>query len=499
MHQPTLQELGEALTRATPHRTTHASNRSSRFRASVALILSDAITLIAVLVGVVALRTMNTPQPFPFESYLIVGAAIVFGNAFASSWRGIYPGYGICAIAEMRSTFYTVTGVFAAVIAISFFTRGMMPYARSILLMAWFFSVPMLELSRLATRKWLSRKPWFGIPTIIIGQHSMATRIVDTLRNHVQIGLRPLAIVEPDSETAEYGYHDGVPVIGGLEHVGPLTKRYGLTHGIVAMPHTNSDELNAILEDHCSDLSHVTFVGDHVHPSVIWISNANSDVLLSAEIEQRLRQPELRLKKRLFDILVTIPLLLVSLPLMLVIALAIKLTSRGPVLYRQQRVGERGHMFSVLKFRTMVTNADEVLQDLLDSDPSQAEEWARYHKLKSDPRITGIGHWLRKYSLDELPQLWNVLIGEMTLVGSRPFLAGEMAAFDFERRRAYLSMYHSTKPGLTGLWQVTVRNDAEFDVRTHVDLYYMRNWSLFLDIYILLRTVGVVMTGRGAY
>ncbi len=499
MHQPTLQELGEALVRPTPHRSTHASIRSSRIKASMALVVSDALTLVAVLTGVIFLRTLNSPSPVPVESYLIVGAAIVFSNAFASAWRGIYPGYGSCAIAELRSTFYTVTGVFAAVIAVSFFTRGVLPYARSILLISWFFSVPLLAISRMATRRFLSRHGWFGIPTVIVGKHSMATRIVDTLRRNVQIGLRPLVIIEPDANTAEYGYYEGVPVIGGLDHVGPLTKRYGLTHGIVAMPHTNSETLNEILEEHCTNLQHVTFVGDHVHPSVVWISNANSDVLLSAEIEQRLRHPELRFKKRLFDVIVTVPLFLLSLPLMVAIAVAIKLTSRGPVLYRQKRVGEKGRMFSVLKFRTMVTNADEVLQDLLEADPTSADEWARFHKLKSDPRITGIGHWLRKYSLDELPQLWNVLKGEMTLVGSRPFLAGEMAAFDFEGRRAYLSMYHSTKPGLTGLWQVTVRNDAEFDVRTHVDLYYMRNWSLFLDIYILLRTVGVVMTGRGAY
>lgn len=499
MHQPTLQELGESLSRNSPHRATHTSIKKSRRRASIALLASDALTLTAVLGIVIALRSLSSTDPIPLGSYAVVAAAIILGNAMASSWRGIYPGYGICAIAELRSTFYTVTGVFAAVIALSFFTRGVLPYARSILLFAWFFSVPTLALTRMLTRRILSSRPWYGIPVIIIGMHEMATRIVDTLRHHARIGLRPMAIVEPDPETAEYGYHDGVPVIGGMEHVAPLSRRYGLTHGIVAMPHTSSDKLSEILEDHCRHLSHLTFVGEHVHPSVIWISNANSDVLLSAEIEQRLRQPALRLKKRLFDIVLTIPMLILAAPFMLMVALAIKLTSSGPILYRQKRVGERGHLFEVLKFRTMVTNADDVLSDILDSSPANREEWDRFHKLKNDPRITNIGKWLRKYSMDELPQLWNVLRGDMTLVGSRPFLSEEMASFGFDGRRAYLNMYHSTKPGLTGLWQVTVRSDAEFDVRTHVDLYYMRNWSLFLDIYILLRTVGVVMTGRGAY
>ena len=499
MSVPTLQELGESLSRGTPHRATYASIRASRRKASVALLISDAITLAAILGAVITLRSISSVYEIPINAYMVVAASIIVGNAIASSWRGIYPGYGICAIAELRSTFYTVTGVFAAVIAVSFFTHGMLPYARSILLLTWVLSVPTLALSRMLTRRVLSTRSWYGIPVAIIGVHSMATRIVDTLRNHLRIGLRPLVIVEPDEDTAEYGYYKGVPVIGGLEHVSALARRYGLTHGIVAMPHTSTDRLTDILEDHCSQLAHLTFVGEHVHPTVVWISNSNSDVLLSAEVEQRLRQPALRFKKRLFDLFFTIPMLILTAPIMAVIAVAIKFSSSGPVLYRQKRVGERGHLFNVLKFRTMVTNADMALSELLEGDPEARDEWERYHKLKQDPRITAVGRLLRKYSMDELPQLWNVLRGDMTLVGSRPFLPDEMASFSFDGRRAYLSMYHSTKPGLTGLWQVTVRSDAEFDVRTHVDLYYMRNWSLFLDIYILLRTVGVVMTGRGAY
>ena len=185
--------------------------------------------------------------------------------------------------------------------------------------------------------------------------------------------------------------------------------------------------------------------------------------------------------------------------MMVAIALAVWLTSRGKVVFKQSRVGEKGHLINMLKFRTMVDNAEEVLDSLLENSPESRLEWDRYHKLKNDPRVTRLGKWLRKSSLDELPQLWNVLRGDMTLVGSRPFLADEMASLSSDDRKAYLNMYYSTKPGLTGLWQVTLRSDAEFTMRTYVDLYYMRNWSFFLDIYILLRTVGVIMTGRGAY
>jgi Undecaprenyl-phosphate galactose phosphotransferase WbaP len=499
MHTLSLQELGTELRRSVVDPVRRSVNRSSRLRTSLVLVTSDATVLALVLLCAIWMRSLFAAGTVPFTEYVVIAGVLVVGNALASAWRGMYPGYGMCAIAELRSTFYSVTGIFALVIAMSFFSRDWPPYSRSILLASYVLSVPALAASRMVVRKFLSRFSWYGIPVIIIGVNSMATRIVDTLRNHMQIGLRPLAIVEPDGEDAEFGYHKGVPVIGGLEFVEPLSSRYNVTHGVVAMPHTSADRISSILEDHCHHLAHVTIVGEHVHPSVIWISNSSSDVLLSSEIEQRLRHPSLRLKKRLFDLALGIPLFLLALPVMVVVSLAVMLTSGRPLLYRQQRVGERGRVFKVMKFRTMEKNADERLQSILDRSPEAREEWDRYHKLKNDPRVTALGKFLRKYSLDELPQMWNVLRGEMSLIGFRPFTPGELDSLPNLHRRVPIGLYDSTKPGLSGLWQVTVRADAAFEDRTHIDLYYMRNWSLFLDLYLLIRTAGVVLTGKGAY
>jgi lipopolysaccharide/colanic/teichoic acid biosynthesis glycosyltransferase len=201
----------------------------------------------------------------------------------------------------------------------------------------------------------------------------------------------------------------------------------------------------------------------------------------------------------LFDLVIGIPLFVFALPVMLLVSLAIWITMGRPLLYRQQRVGEHGRIFNVVKFRTMVTNAEERLQKILDRSEEAREEWQMYHKLKNDPRVTVLGRFLRKYSLDELPQLWNVLRGDMSLIGFRPFTPDELGSLPDIHLRVPIGLYDSTKPGLSGLWQVTVRSDAAFEDRTHIDLYYMRNWSLFLDLYILLRTVGVVLTGRGGY
>lgn len=499
MMPPTLQDLTRVLTGTVMDRVSHDSIRKSRVRATTILMLTDAIVLSAAIFGGIGVRALSSPESIPLASYFTVIVALLVMNAIVSAWRGIYPGYGMCAIAELRTTFYSLTGVFAAVIMVSFFTRGVLPYSRSILFMAWLLGLPLLAGARMLMRRYLSRKAWYGIPVMIVGENSLAKRIVDSLRNNMHIGLRPMVIIEPNEASAEYGYYQGVPVIGGERSIAPLSRRYGLTHGILALPHVTSEQLSRLIEGPCRHLSHFTFVGDHVHPSVVWISNVANDPLLSAELEQRLRQPALAWKKRLFDMVFTVPMVVLTFPFMLIIGIFIKLSSPGPILYRQKRLGHGGQLFDLLKFRTMVSNAEGNLEALLQKHPEYREEWDKYHKLKNDPRVTRIGQWLRTYSLDELPQMWNILRGDMSLVGSRPVLPAEVDDVDEHAKELYTSMYISTKPGLTGLWQVTVRNEAEFESRIHIDLYYMRNWSLFLDFYIILRTIGVVLSGRGGY
>jgi Undecaprenyl-phosphate galactose phosphotransferase WbaP len=181
-------------------------------------------------------------------------------------------------------------------------------------------------------------------------------------------------------------------------------------------------------------------------------------------------------------------------PFVALIAVAIKLTSSGPVFYRQVRYGRGGRTFTMWKFRTMVRNASEVLEDHLDANPRLREEWERSHKLRCDPRVTGLGRILRRTSLDELPQIWNVLRGEMSIVGPRPIVADEIPIYG----GAY-ELYSQVRPGITGLWQVSGRNDLPYEERVDLDTYYIRNWSPWLDLYILARTVAAVLLARGAY
>jgi len=200
------------------------------------------------------------------------------------------------------------------------------------------------------------------------------------------------------------------------------------------------------------------------------------------------------LAKRIEDLAIVIAGGLCVLPLIAAIALLIRISSPGPVIYRQERIGRGGRRFRAWKFRTMVADADKRLEWYLARNPNMRKEWEMNHKLRNDPRVTRIGHWLRKTSLDELPQLWNVLLGEMSLVGPRPIVKAEINKYGES-----FDLYTRVLPGITGLWQISGRNNTTYAERVHLDSYYVRNWSPWLDTYILARTVKVVLRGEGAY
>lgn len=198
--------------------------------------------------------------------------------------------------------------------------------------------------------------------------------------------------------------------------------------------------------------------------------------------------------KRTLDIAISAVALLFLGPLLIALAVLIKSNDGGPALFRQTRYGLNGKEFSCLKFRTMLTNSSEVLDNLLATDRAAAAEWAKDQKLRNDPRVTSIGKFLRKTSLDELPQLLNVLKGEMSVVGPRPIVKSEQSKYGLD-----YGHYCSVKPGITGLWQISGRNDTTYDERVAYDVEYARNWSVWLDLKILFLTIPAVLFSKGAY
>lgn len=198
--------------------------------------------------------------------------------------------------------------------------------------------------------------------------------------------------------------------------------------------------------------------------------------------------------KRSFDVIAALSALIVFSPIFLLIMALVKYSGDGPVFYGHRRIGHSGRYFHCLKFRTMVSNGDEVLAKYLKANPQAAEEWRRTRKLKTDPRVTAVGSVLRKLSLDELPQLINILRGEMSVVGPRPVVDEELGLYD-----TFAIYYLRSRPGLTGLWQISGRNDVSYENRIAFDMHYVQNWSFIRDILIIVKTVPAVCLSRGSY
>ncbi len=199
--------------------------------------------------------------------------------------------------------------------------------------------------------------------------------------------------------------------------------------------------------------------------------------------------------KRVFDIFFSIFAIIVTSPFMFLIALGIKLTDGGKVFFTQKRVGKDGKEFDIIKFRSMYPDAESRLKEILESNPQARKEWKESFKLRNDPRITPIGKFLRKTSLDELPQFFNVLKGDMSVVGPRPVVQEELDKFYKEKA----NLYKSIRPGVTGYWQVEGRSDTDYEERVKMDEWYIKNQSLWLDLKIILKTIKVMITGKGAY
>ena len=263
---------------------------------------------------------------------------------------------------------------------------------------------------------------------------------------------------------------------------------------IVAMPALDAKKLKQLLNTSVYAFRYNVLIPNFFSISNIWMSVRDFNGVLGIDTSNKFKQSFNLLIKRFLDLAAVTTGGLIILPFLLLIALLIKISSPGPVFYKQKRIGRNGEHFYTYKFRSMVVNAEEKLQQLLKTDPALKNEWKETHKLHNDPRITGIGRLLRRTSFDEFPQLINILKGEMSLVGPRPITDAEIEKYGEDFQRVF-----SIKPGLTGLWQVSGRSDSNYLERVSYDIYYLQSWSVWLDLWIIFKTFGVVILGKGAY
>jgi Undecaprenyl-phosphate galactose phosphotransferase WbaP len=412
----------------------------------------------------------------------------------AMCWReGLYPGYGLTAPQELRKH---VTAAFYAAMILAAGTvlfRQDLGLPRDILLGMILGTLILLPMGRGLTKRLLSRLGLWGRQVIVLGAGTIGERVVKTLVQTPLQGLQPIAAFDDDWRKHQ-GVVAGVPVLGNLAEAETVAKEMGINHAIVAIPSLPPEQLAEFVSRQSRHFGVMQFVPDLVSlPSeVVYTSNLTG--MLALEVHNQLAIPVNRIVKRTLDIIaVTLGGILIS-PILLLIGIAVYLDSPGPIFFGHKRIGRDGKFFKAWKFRTMISNAQEKLEQYLKENPELETEWRETQKLQNDPRVTRIGKFLRKYSLDELPQLWNVFIGEMSLVGPRPIVEAEA-----EKYGKGFELYKLVRPGITGYWQTSGRSDTDYDERVALDSFYVRNWSVWLDIIILVKTPAVVLGGEGAY
>jgi Undecaprenyl-phosphate galactose phosphotransferase WbaP len=435
-------------------------------------------------------------QNLKFSRYIMLGTLLL---VFVVTYTlvGLYRSRGFSQIEEIRQLTATTTIIYLSLLAF----HGLMSesiYPAAIFVLSWLFAIVLIPIARIAARQLGSIIGIWGEPVVIIGNGELSRKIIQYLGKYPYYGLKPVMVVDGfnkgmrDANTTDIKIPT-IPIDQWQSTIETGDKKRVRT-AIVVIP-----ELPVAIQDSISRGEHLGF------SNIITISpqfNTRNIGLIPLDFGGVLgleeRHYELNHLENwqvhifdLFLIFLSIPMLL---PLFLLIALAIKLDSKGSVFYRQTRIGKGAKVFKVVKFRTMVKDADKVLVKYLEENPKLMAEWKTDHKLKDDPRITRIGKILRKTSLDELPQLLNVLKGEMSLIGPRPIVADEI-----EHYHDRFTYYTQVPPGISGLWQVSGRNDIGYDERVGLDEYYVRNRSIWMNLHIIVRTIIAVIRRQGAY
>ena len=405
----------------------------------------------------------------------------------------LYPGIAANTIEEFRKMLHAVTLSYLLIIVSTFLIKVDGHFSRIAFVLAWALTLAFVPMARRAVRSFGARQSWWGVPTVVLGANQTGDAILKILAEQPTLGLRPIALLNQHTPAQRSEAAIGL-FTGEFKHAAQLAGRNRGCYAIIAMPHLRASELEDVLNEYSQYFHHVLVLPDVTGMSSLWVSAKDLGGMLGLEVKQRLSQTMPRLIKRSFDLAVATAVSLGFLPLFLLLILGVRLSSRGPIFYGQRRVGRGHELFTAWKFRSMVTNADEVLESHLEKSPALRAEWERDRKLKRDPRVTTIGRIMRKTSLDELPQLWNVLSGQMSLVGPRPIVMAEVDRYG--RRYQH---YRRVTPGITGLWQISGRNNTTYERRTEIDEYYVRNWSVAMDLYILYRTIKTVLFTEGAY
>ncbi|MDD2585665.1 MAG: undecaprenyl-phosphate galactose phosphotransferase WbaP [Syntrophomonadaceae bacterium] len=372
--------------------------------------------------------------------------------------------------------------------------------SRTVLVGAYIITLFILPLSRYLGKTILAKAGIWKESLIIMGTGKTGQIVAEALANDKYLGYTIAGFVSDDTQRKKRSLKlngNKYPVLGRFTETPSILNTTGIRRVVVAAPELPGHELVALTNQLQPYTRSILVV-----PDLFGIPGISGEVdyffdeqIIAFRTRNNLASRANIVTKRLFDLFIGFIMLIPAAPLMLILALIIKLDSPGPAVFSGNRIGKGAKQFKCYKFRTMYQENDKILEEYLEKNPKAREEWETYAKLREyDPRVTNSGKWMRKFSLDELPQLLNVMKGDMSLVGARPYLPREK-----EQMGVYADTILLGNPGITGLWQVSGRNEIDFDGRLRLEAWYVRNWSLWLDISLLFRTVGVVLGKKGAY
>lgn len=436
-------------------------------------------------------RLKNVPlAPLSFylgQFYMVLAWIAIF--SYEKLYTKRYPFW-----TEFRALIKSSTFASFFIIIIIFLTKTEFYFSRAIVLMAWLLSLILFPILRTLVKLLLLKFDLWKKKLIILGVHQTSIAVIKNIQKNKTMGYEVIAIIDNDPDKIGRSLM-GVKILGPISELEKITKTYQSKDIMIATPHMPRQQLKELLdkcENVCDSMWLIPRSGDFITEGV------EIEILgdiLTLYIKRNLDKPWNIFIKALFEKCLTAIILLLISPILLIISIAIKLTSRGPVFFVQKRIGQFQKPFELIKFRSMYLDSENKLADYLASHPEARTDWEKFKKLKNhDPRVTRVGRFIRRFSLDELPQLFNVLEGKMSLVGPRPYLPEDLYG-----KEQLSNIITRVKPGITGPWQVGGRSDLTFEERLSIDEYYIRNWSLWLDITILFKSIKAVLSSSGAY
>lgn len=366
--------------------------------------------------------------------------------------------------------------------------------SRMFIFLLWLFSFIYLTVFRYLTKNFLEKVQLLRIPVLIIGAGKTAELLVKGIINDAGMGYKIIGLLEDNC--VRNGILKRFPVLGKFADVEAVILKTGVQHVFIAAPGLEQEKLTRLIYKVQPLVKNIGIIPNLVGIPMggIEVESLFNEKLMLLRLKNNLARSWNRYLKTIFDFALTLVGTVAISPILIFIAIWIYKDSPGPVIFKHTRIGKNGKKFPCYKFRSMCIDAKEKLAELLENDPVAKAEWECDFKLKNDPRITKSGAFLRRTSLDELPQIFNVLKGDMSLVGPRPVIEEEL-----ERYGEYVNDYLMVKPGITGMWQINGRNDTSYAERVCMDSWYVRNWSIWIDNLILWRTLKSVIRCKGAY